>query len=70
MPRSEIELTAEELQAKYDALAPNNQWGEHPTCAVSAWQSEVAEYNTRLGYWDWVVAQLEQFENDPEDEDE
>jgi len=29
-------------------------WGEHPDYPVSDWQYEVANGDTRLGYWDWV----------------
>ena len=29
-------------------------WGEHPEFPVSDWQHDVAENNTRLGYWEWA----------------
>lgn len=35
-------------------------WGEHPDWPVSDWQSEVASDDTRLGYWEWVEARLEE----------
>jgi hypothetical protein len=41
-------------------------WGEHPQYLVSDWQHEVAEGNTRLGYWVWVLHRIEA----DEDEDE
>lgn len=34
-------------------------WGAHPDHPVEDWQYEVANGDTRLGYWDWVAAQLE-----------
>lgn len=37
-------------------------WGEHPGFPVSDWLYEVANGDTRLGYWEWVKAQLEQEE--------
>jgi hypothetical protein len=33
---------------------------------MEAWGEAAADLSTRLGYWDWVVAQLEQ--NDDEDD--
>ena len=30
-------------------------WGEHPHHPVEDWQYEVANNDTRLGYWDWVA---------------
>jgi hypothetical protein len=34
-------------------------WGEHPDYRAASWRLEVWEEATRLGYWEWVVAQLE-----------
>lgn len=31
---------------------------EHPDYPVMDWQSAVAQLDTRLGYWDWVVAEM------------
>lgn len=33
-------------------------WGECPDHPVTSWQAEVSNNETRLGYWDWVEAQL------------
>ena len=33
-------------------------WGEHPRYPARDWQYEVANHDTRLGYWDWVAARL------------
>ncbi|MFZ3482050.1 hypothetical protein [Sphingomonas sp. 3-13AW] len=33
-------------------------WGQHPDYAVSDWQYEVSNCDTRLGYWDWVAGQI------------
>ena len=52
------ELTATELQEKYDHVS--GKWGEHPDYRMEAWGEAAADLSTRLGYWDWVVAQLEQ----------
>ena len=35
-------------------------WGEHPSWPVSDWRNEVADDDTRLGYWGWVSARLEE----------
>lgn len=31
-------------------------WSEHPDHAVSDWQYEVANGDTKQGYWDWATA--------------
>lgn len=35
-------------------------WDAHPDHPLEDWQSEVANDDTRLGYWDWVLDQTEQ----------
>ncbi len=39
-------------------------WGEHPEYPKSDWAYEVNNNTTIRGYWDWVVTQIEQEEND------
>jgi hypothetical protein len=34
-------------------------WNEHPEYPVADWQYEVANGDTRKGYWEWVSAMLE-----------
>lgn len=34
-------------------------WGEHPRHPVADWQIEVANGDTRNGYWQWVMAEIE-----------
>ena len=34
-----------------------NYWAEDPDYTVAAWQDEVGNDDTRLGYWDWVLVQ-------------
>jgi hypothetical protein len=35
-------------------------WGDgHPEYTVSAWQYEVANGDTRLGYWEWAYNSAE-----------
>ncbi len=41
-------------------------WGEDPDWRIEDWQIEVSEDNTRLGYWDWVLAQRDLFIPDEE----
>lgn len=33
-------------------------WGEHPDYSVEDWRDEVGDYDTRLGYWEWVAARI------------
>ena len=57
-PTNDLALDAEQLRAKYDGLAENSDWGEHPNHPMEEWQTEVHCKNTRVGYWDWVVTKL------------
>lgn len=50
-------LTAEQLRDKYDT---EKGWGWHPHMPAESWRHEVAVGNTRLGYWDWAVHQLQE----------
>lgn len=34
-------------------------WADHPTYGREDWRIDVAENNTSLSYWDWVLGQLE-----------
>ena len=34
-------------------------WGEDPSNPIIDWQREVADGDTRLGYWQWIEAQKE-----------
>ncbi|WP_209044998.1 hypothetical protein [Rhizorhabdus histidinilytica] len=34
-------------------------WGEHPDHPVSDWKAEVANDDTRLGYWAWIAARVD-----------
>jgi len=37
----------------------DNLWGEYEEYPVSDWQEEVANDDTRRGYWSWVEAKVE-----------
>ncbi len=37
-------------------------WGEYSRYPVAAWQLECRNNETRRGYWNWVVSQIEQQE--------
>lgn len=47
--------------ATYDSLKDSfgGTWGELPDYPVADWQAEVADDNTRQGYWEWVESKLE-----------
>jgi hypothetical protein len=57
-PTIDLTLDAGQLQAEYDALAQDGQWGEHPKHPMAEWRTEVQCKKTIVGYWDWVVAML------------
>lgn len=39
-------------------------WGEHPIYTVELWRYEVNNEDTRLGYWEWVVNEIRNEENE------
>lgn len=39
-------------------------WGEHEDFARADWGAETVMGDTSLGYWDWVVQQIETHEDD------
>ncbi len=45
-------LTSDQLRVKYGS------WGSHPRHPVEDWQAEVADDETRLGYWDWLEQRI------------
>lgn len=69
---TDIVLNTDELQAANELQSrfePNDEgsWGEHPNYPMDDWRDEVNQGHTRLGYWVWVVHQLEA-NNDLDDE--
>lgn len=45
-------------------------WGEHPDHPVGSWMYQVANGDTRSGYWQWVESSIEVSEpadHDPPD---
>jgi hypothetical protein len=52
------DFAASELSNQFDF------WGNHPEHSLEDWQTEVADADTRLGYWDWVICRCEQAEED------
>jgi len=46
-------------KAQIDPEQHGGIWGEHPNHPVSDWQYEVANGDTRLGYWGWAEHQAE-----------
>lgn len=64
MVKTDSEMSATELQAKYDAIGdtdqgPHGQWGQHPVFTMEEWREDVANGDTRRGYWDWVQCNIE-----------
>lgn len=46
-----------EIETLYENLY--GHWGEHPDHPVADWQHQVANSDTRLGYWQWVENRIE-----------
>lgn len=45
-------LDADRLRRQYGS------WGSHPEHPIADWQCEVANDETRLGYWEWLENKL------------
>ncbi len=45
-------------------LMTADAWSEHPQFKRLDWLENVMSKDTQRGYWDWVNAQIEEFEND------
>lgn len=52
-------MTASEFHARFGDEA--DFWGEAKDFPIADWQYEVANDDTRRGYWSWVISQREQF---------
>jgi hypothetical protein len=51
--------TMDEIDAESLMNARGGAWGEHPDYPVASWMYEVANGDTRSGYWNWVAARSE-----------
>src|SRR3546814_1120620 len=56
-----VDLPTEQSPAK---LRENHGgvWGEYPEYPANDWRLEVENHDTRIGYWEWVAAKIEQAE--------
>lgn len=52
------------INASKAAGAAGGHWCEHPVHSSESWRLEVESEFTRLGYWEWVVNRLEEFNDD------
>jgi len=57
----------ETLEQYIERNTEHGIWGQHPIYLHSDWQSEVANHDTVLGYWDWCRHQEEADINDEEE---
>lgn len=48
---------------------PHERFTEHPQFPMDQWREEVAAGDTRLGYDEWVLHQIEQWENSDDDDE-
>jgi len=46
-------------QAERIANENGGVWGEHTEYTLDDWKYEVANDDTRLGYWEWVTVRIE-----------
>jgi hypothetical protein len=51
----DADLEPEEVQMRYD---PQGEGLEHPYAGYEDWRDAVADEETTLGYWAWIVEQL------------
>lgn len=54
--KDDQDLTAEQLDDKYN---PEGD-GRHPIFGEESWMLEVMNRQTLVGYWDWVVHEIEE----------
>jgi hypothetical protein len=52
------------MTLEHDLFDTYGYWGEHPHYPVSDWQLEVANDDTRDGYWHWVSNMIMNEEDD------
>jgi hypothetical protein len=60
LPEGDFGLTAEQLEAKHGQ--------EHPEYTRADWSNDVSQGDTKLGYWDWVLHNVESHYRAPCDE--
>jgi hypothetical protein len=46
------------MQDVQDFIETYGYWGNHPDHHPSDWEDEVTNGDTRLGYWEWVAARI------------
>lgn len=51
-------LDDEEIDIMQLADTHGGYWGEHPDHPLLDWRYEVANDDTRRGYWEWVEARI------------
>jgi hypothetical protein len=49
--------------------AHGGYWEEHPDHPVQVWQDEASNDYTRLGYWEWCAARIDNESIESEDEE-
>lgn len=53
MARQQLDLDLDELMEQHGGY-----WGEHPDHPSCDWRFEVANEDTRMGYWEWVESRV------------
>ena len=47
-------------QTAREARRENGYWTSHPDHPIEDWRSEIANDNTRQGYWEWAFQREEE----------
>lgn len=58
-PVPQAQSPMEQAVREQVSKAGGDEWGEHPHYTRQAWCQEVDNRDTHLGYWEWVVHQVE-----------
>ncbi len=53
-----VHPVAADLDLEALEAANGGYWGGHPDHLTEDWQYEIANGDTRLGYWEWVESQI------------
>jgi len=52
-------MTADWDEDRCKLIARHGYWQQHPEYPLATWRTEVTQGCTLLGYWDWVLTELE-----------
>lgn len=58
-----IDQVVRRLYPTNEPREPEDYWADHPIYSAEDWRYEVANGDTRQGYWEWVASKEEENES-------